>query len=53
MEEKEMVTMSVSAPFKKKKHCPSHTDLNQIGPYSPSMLACSPQPPKLKAIACA
>jgi hypothetical protein len=44
--------MLVSTPFRKKKHCPSHTDLNQIGPYSPSTLACSPhvQPPKIRAI---
>ena len=28
----------------------SHTDLTQIGPYSPSTLARSPLPPKLRAI---
>ena len=41
--------MSVSSLLGE-RHCPSHVDLNQIGPYSPSTLARSPLPPKLRAI---
>ena len=37
-----------SALFRREKT--SHTDLTQIGPYSPSTLARSPLPPKLRAI---
>ena len=39
--------MSVSTTLRKKKKCPSHTNLNQIGPYFPNMLACSLLPRSL------